>query len=242
VRARRGTSSATWFGALGALVALAFLGGAAFASRADDQVGISRTCSDYTNQRQAQLNKDTRDADGDGIYCEDLPCPCLKPSGGGATGPPSAQPPSNTLPALFKGRCKRGRLPDYHCTPGAVFRHVTAAQVCKAGYSKSVRNVPESRKQAVYRSYGIRRHRPYEYEIDHLVSLELGGSNSQRNLWPEKQPGAKSKDEIENALHQRVCEGILSLHSAETKIRHWIHVQTGSPQVRSFFVPDLTRK
>jgi hypothetical protein len=37
----------------------------------------SATCSDYSNQRDAQLNKDTRDADGDGIYCESLPCPCL---------------------------------------------------------------------------------------------------------------------------------------------------------------------
>jgi hypothetical protein len=203
--------SATRLSAFGALVVLVFLGSATLASRADDQVGIARTCSDYTNQRQAQLNKDTRDADGDGIYCEGLPCPCLKPS--------------NKLPALFNGRCKRGRLPDYHCTPGAAFKHVTAAQVCKAGYSKSVRNVPESRKEAVYRSYGIRRHRPYEYEIDHLVSLELGGSNSRRNLWPEKQPGAKSKDKVENALHRQVCDGVLSLRSAESKITHWIKVR-----------------
>jgi len=217
--------SATRLSAFGALVVLISLGSATLASRADDQAGIARTCSDYTNQRQAQLNKDTRDADGDGIYCEGLPCPCLKP-GGGTTQPPSARPPaSNKLPALFNGRCKRGKLPDYHCTPGAAFKHVTAAQVCKAGYSKSVRNVPESRKEAVYRSYGIRRHRPYEYEIDHLVSLELGGSNSRRNLWPEKQPGAKSKDKIENALHRQVCDGVLSLRSAESKITHWIKVR-----------------
>lgn len=50
----------------------------------------SKTCADYQNQRQAQLNKDTRDADGDGIYCEALPCPCLKPgSGGGGSEPQS---------------------------------------------------------------------------------------------------------------------------------------------------------
>ena len=35
------------------------------------------TCSDYDNQADAQRAKDTRDADGDGIYCEALPCPCL---------------------------------------------------------------------------------------------------------------------------------------------------------------------
>lgn len=37
------------------------------------------TCSDYDTQKEAQQNADTRDGDGDGIYCESLPCPCLKP-------------------------------------------------------------------------------------------------------------------------------------------------------------------
>src|SRR5687768_3566156 len=44
------------------------------------------SCADYNSQADAQRAKDTRDADGDGIYCEDLPCPCLLPdprAGGG---------------------------------------------------------------------------------------------------------------------------------------------------------------
>src|SRR2546423_57220 len=45
------------------------------------------TCADYPNQAAAQRAADTRDADGDGIYCEDLPCPCLKPGDGGPTTP-----------------------------------------------------------------------------------------------------------------------------------------------------------
>lgn len=32
--------------------------------------------SDYPDQAAAQRAADTRDADGDGIYCESLPCPC----------------------------------------------------------------------------------------------------------------------------------------------------------------------
>jgi hypothetical protein len=36
----------------------------------------------------------------------------------------------------------------------------------------------------VYKAYGIISHQPHEYEIDHLISLELGGSNSIRNLPP----------------------------------------------------------
>jgi hypothetical protein len=181
----------------------------------------SATCSDYANQREAQLHHDTIDRDHDGIYCEDLPCPCLKPSGGSA--PPS--PDQGEGPALFHGRCKRGRLPDYRCTPGAVFKRVTADDVCAPGYSEHVRNVPESRKRRVYLAYGIRRHRPGAYEIDHLVSLELGGNNFQRNLWPEKQPGARAKDKVENALHRQVCDGSISLKTAQREIRHWRRVQ-----------------
>jgi micrococcal nuclease len=41
------------------------------------------TCDAYDTQEQAQRAADTRDADGDGVYCEALPCPCLGPGGGG---------------------------------------------------------------------------------------------------------------------------------------------------------------
>jgi hypothetical protein len=40
------------------------------------------TCADYSNQAAAQQAADTRDADGDGIYCESLPCPCPTGAGG----------------------------------------------------------------------------------------------------------------------------------------------------------------
>jgi hypothetical protein len=77
--------------------------------------------------------------------------------------------------------CRRGRLPDRRCTPGATF-NVGAAQVCVSGYSQRVRNVPASEKRQVYAEYGIRTHSSGQYEVDHLIPLELGGSNSIRNL------------------------------------------------------------
>jgi hypothetical protein len=59
------------------------------------------TCDDYSNQADAQRAMDTRDADG--IYCESLPCPCLKPGddGGGGGNPTPAPKPnaSCTRPA-----------------------------------------------------------------------------------------------------------------------------------------------
>ena len=98
---------------------------------------------------------------------------------------------------------------------------MTAGQVCTPGYSKSVCNVPQSEKNTVYLEYGTRRHSPGSYEVDHLISLELGGSNSIKNLWPEKQPGARSKDKLENSLHRDVCDETISLRTAQRRIVHW---------------------
>jgi hypothetical protein len=64
------------------------------AARAGDapRARASAACADYANQAAAQRAADTVDADGDGIYCESLPCPCLKPGAGGATPMPTATP------------------------------------------------------------------------------------------------------------------------------------------------------
>jgi hypothetical protein len=45
------------------------------------------TCADYPDQAAGQRAADTRDADGDGVYCETLPCPCLAPGGDSAPAP-----------------------------------------------------------------------------------------------------------------------------------------------------------
>ncbi len=105
-------------------------------------------------------------------------------------------------------------LPDPACSPGAVFPNVTKEQICTPGYASSVRDVPESEKQQVYAEYGIKTHRSGQYEIDHLVSLEFGGSNDIANLWPEAaspRPGFHEKDRYENYVHQQICSGAISL-------------------------------
>ena len=63
------------------LALIALLALLAFPACAQAQPGarVAATCSDYQTQADAQRAADTRDADGDGIYCEALPCPCLKP-------------------------------------------------------------------------------------------------------------------------------------------------------------------
>ncbi len=56
---------------------------------------FAAVCDDFSNQREAQEAANTRDADGDGIYCEALPCPCLRPgeSTGGEDDRTKPQPP-----------------------------------------------------------------------------------------------------------------------------------------------------
>ena len=113
-------------------------------------------------------------------------------------------------------------LPNSRLTPGEVFPGVTAAQVCVSGYASSVRNVTRDQYVAVYAEYGI----PYPepagtYELDHLVPLELGGDNSDLNLWPEPAlpvPGFHQKDDLENYLHAEVCAGRMSLSEAQRGI------------------------
>lgn len=119
-------------------------------------------------------------------------------------------------------------MPDKNCTPGQAFPEVTKDQICVPGYSKSVRNVPEIEKKEVYSEYGIYSHTTGEYEVDHLISLELGGSNDVSNLWPEPaepRPGFHEKDKVENYLHDQVCNGSISLLQAQEEISSdWLGV------------------
>lgn len=108
-------------------------------------------------------------------------------------------------------RNSNGRIADRHCTPGSVFPGTTASEICIVGWAAAHRNVSYRLKELVYRRYGITHRNPYgqpgSYEIDHLIPLELGGSNSLANLWPEPFPGYESKDFTENTLRALVCEG-----------------------------------
>ncbi len=132
------------------------------------------------------------------------------------------------------GCVSQNALPDPACTPGATFPDATKEQICQPGYSKNVRDVPTSEKDQVYAEYGITHHSSGEYEVDHLISLELGGSNDSANLWPEPadpRPGFHEKDKVENYLHAQVCNGAISLAEAQAEIAtNWLQVYQQMPQ------------
>lgn len=126
--------------------------------------------------------------------------------------------------------CRLGPNPDRRCSPGAYYSRLTAKVICSPGFRTStIRNVPESEKFAVEREYGLEPgHYGSTLEIDHIVSLELGGSNDVANLYPEEAsfadgaPGFRVKDRLENKVHDLVCSGRLSLRTAQRQIaRNW---------------------
>ena len=95
--------------------------------------------------------------------------------------------------------------------------------VCSASFhTGSIRNVPESEKHSVETEYGLAA-KGYgsTLEIDHIVSLELGGSNDIANLFPEEAtlpgnaPGFHVKDKLENKLHDLVCSGAMTLSAVQ---------------------------
>jgi hypothetical protein len=119
--------------------------------------------------------------------------------------------------------CKLAANPDRRCSPGAYYSKLTKSVICSSTFRTSnYRNVQTSEKHAVEQEYGLAP-KPYgsTLEIDHIVSLELGGSNNVANLYPEEarpSPGYRVKDKLENKLHELVCSGQISLRSAQQQI------------------------
>ena len=115
-------------------------------------------------------------------------------------------------------------LPNPALTPGAT-RAVTMNELCTPGSASKARQISGATKREVFRRYRITP-QPGAYEIDHLISLELGGSNDLANLWPQPYDGprnAHDKDALENQLHTLVCTGYVRLAEAQRAIAtDWI--------------------
>jgi hypothetical protein len=147
-----------------------------------------------------------------------------------ATSPPASPDVGRTVliaPRTRASGCARGTSPDERCSPGAYYSLLSRAVICSPSFrTAAIRDVPQSEKFQVERDYGM----PASYygrsiEIDHIVSLELGGSNDIANLYPEPGSGDANyhgKDTLENKLHDLVCAGAITLRAAQRQIaRNW---------------------
>lgn len=114
-------------------------------------------------------------------------------------------------------------LPNRTLTPGDI-RSFSKEEICAVGYIQKVGQTPNTAKEKVFELYKIARRSAYE--IDHLVSKGLGGSNDVKNLYPQPHQAlwnVRKKDELENLMHRMVCSGKLPLQEAQSEIlTDWI--------------------
>lgn len=109
-----------------------------------------------------------------------------------------------------------------------------AGTICNSSWStKSIRppvSVTDPIKTVALARYNKEHGTTYtkaDGELDHLISLEIGGAPADpNNLWFEpyttqidgKQVGAREKDKVENELHKEVCAGQMPIGQAQTII------------------------
>jgi len=123
--------------------------------------------------------------------------------------------------------------------PTAAIRTTDKISICTTKTS-TIRNVPEAVKKQVYKNagitYGDRTLCSVGYEVDHKVSLTLGGTNDISNLQlqayctkaqlaPNFPKGvlydARAKDLAENVGHHDICSGKLTPSVMQEKIYNW---------------------
>jgi hypothetical protein len=131
-------------------------------------------------------------------------------------------------------------LPNPQISPGAIRSDATETEVCTDS-TKEFRHTSKKMKDDVYAAYFVMPHSGIcadvyrttktgkqvkeSCEVDHIISLELGGADDEKNLFPQPYdppngvPGAHAKDAVENWLHRQVCvTHTMSLQEAQKEI------------------------
>lgn len=146
----------------------------------------------------------------------------------------STQMPSQTIKTMGQLLGRAGPDGIYPDVPGVIDPDTTgnvAGTICNSSWStKSIRpsvSVTDPIKTVALARYNQEFGTSYvkaDGELDHIISLELGGAPADtQNLYFEPyitqvngvQVGAHEKDKVENELHKEVCAGTLTLSEAQ---------------------------
>lgn len=102
--------------------------------------------------------------------------------------------------------------------------NMSKATICATAFHTGrYRHVTEKTKRAICQRDGATPCDGRHFEIDHLIPVEIGGSNRPDNLWAQPIAQARIKDQLENRLHRAVCAGRLSLPAAQQCIaKDWV--------------------
>lgn len=121
---------------------------------------------------------------------------------------------------LTQAYASTGLQPDPTLTPGDFDPSLTVEYLCSHS-TKERRNVPDSLKQKVCADYKVTCS-PGKQEIDHRISLVIGGTNSAKNLWPQPIADAKNKDVVEAYLGKSVCKGLPLERARKIILDEWM--------------------
>ncbi len=155
--------------------------------------------------------------------------------------------PSRIREASHAAALERGALPSATLTPGVTW-NISVGELCAAG-TREQREIPVAVRQQVLRSYTMEAVPPDQYELDYLITPELGGAPDPRNLWPQPYASqmwnAHVKDQLEQLLPRLVCDGRVRLETAQRDIaRDWVaayrkYFKTDAPlQVHAHLLRD----
>jgi hypothetical protein len=129
-------------------------------------------------------------------------------------------------------------LPRSTLTPGSA-RTVQVAELCSNRDLNNDPPVSPSVEQAVFTEYGVTASSKKDYALDYLITPALGGVDSIQNLWPQPSSStwnARVKDQLEDHLHELVCQGKVQLATAQSDMAsNWIaaykrYFNTNQPQ------------
>jgi len=129
------------------------------------------------------------------------------------------------LPIVFERSASAGARPRAAITPGEV-RPISLEEVCRSRDAKVVvQGIPKEIQNAVFTAYGMKPDAG-RFEVDYLITPDLGGADSVRNMWPQPYSttwNARVKDKLEQRLHQMVCNGQMDLPTAQRELAaDWI--------------------
>ena len=115
--------------------------------------------------------------------------------------------------------------------PSNAIRTIDTNSICTTK-TDTIRHVSERTKKDIYKRDGV----PFGNhtglckgkdgcEVDHRISLEVGGSNNESNLMIQPYFGkcnAHQKDSLENRLHRLMCDRKITVPDAQDYLyNHW---------------------
>jgi hypothetical protein len=119
------------------------------------------------------------------------------------------------LVSLTAGAAIAAKAPKPALTPGAVNTKITVATLCSRAGTVKARPISDGTKRRVFAAYHVARRARGASTIDHLVPVELGGTNALDNLWPITKSEARAKRFVVVKVVARMCAGDVDLATAQ---------------------------